>query len=50
MPPKLFGLQSVLHLDQWIFLCSPRCPHQNFLIRDSISLQRVIGSLKQLMA
>ena len=37
MPPKLFSLHKVLHLDQWIFLCSPRRPHQNFLIKDSIS-------------
>ena len=45
-PPSFFGLQSVSQFFLWIFLCSPLCPHQNFLISISISLQRPTSSLK----
>ena len=49
-PPKSFGWHKELHLDQCLFLWFPRCPHQNFLIKDSISSHRVMGILKQPIA
>ena len=41
-PPSLV-LQSVSQFFQWIFLCSPHCRHQIFLISISMSLQRPNG-------
>ena len=50
MPPSNFDLVSSSHFNQWIFLFSPLCPHQNFLIMVSISWQRPKGILKQPIA
>ena len=50
MLPRSFGRQSVLHFDQCIFLWFPQCPHQNLWIICSMSLHKVMMSLKQLMA
>ena len=47
IPPSFFGRQSFSQLIQWIFHCSPLYPHQNFLIRDSMSCTKHFGSLKQ---
>ena len=46
IPPSNFDLVSSSHFNQWIFLFSPLCPHQNFLIMVSISWQRPKGILK----
>ena len=50
IPPSNFDLVSSSHFKQWIFLLSPLCPHQNFLIIISISWQRPKGILKHLIA
>ena len=34
------------HQSQWIFLLSPQCPHQNFLIKVSVSLHKPMDNLK----
>lgn len=49
IPHSDLGWQRVSHLTQWIFLWSPFWPHQNFLMRFSISLHRPKVSLKQLI-
>ena len=49
IPHSNLGWQRVSHLTQWIFLWSPFWPHQNFLMRFSISLHRPKVSLKQLI-
>ena len=46
-PPWIFGKHNFFHPTQWILWASPLYPYQNFLIKDSISLQRYFGSLKQ---
>ena len=47
IPPSFFGRHSVPQLIQWIFRCSPLYPHQNFLIKDSMSCTKHFGSLKE---
>ena len=49
IPHSDLGWQRVSHLTQWIFLWSSFWPHQNFLMRFSISLHRPKVSLKQLI-
>ena len=49
IPHSDLDWQRVSHLTQWIFLWSSFWPHQNFLMRFSISLHRPKVSLKQLI-
>lgn len=46
-PPCVFGKHNFFHLIQWILRALSLYPHQNFWIKDSMSLQRHFGSLKQ---
>ena len=48
--PFKFGFCQFFPFNQWIFLLSPFCPHQNFLIKASISWQSPNGNLKHPMA
>ena len=49
-PTFNFGWQKTSHFFQWIFLLSPLWSHQIFWKSISISWNRPIGSLKQLIA
>ena len=48
-PPPNLGLQSLSQFIQWILCLLSSPPHQNFLIMISSSLQRELGSRKQLI-
>lgn len=48
-PPLYFDVQSFFQAIQWIFWVSPLYPHKNLWIRDSISLHKDFGNIKQPM-